>query len=97
MATAANTALPPLRDLLRAGIGVPVGVLAVLAMIVLPLPPLARALFHNVEIGGEVPAQLYVAVAQVLTYVYRLKAARICGDRPPEPPVIDSSIETTRH
>ena len=60
-------------------------------------PPLARALFHNVEIGGEVPAELYVAVAQVLTYIYRLKTARAAGQLPPEPPVIDPSIENTRH
>lgn len=60
-------------------------------------PPLARALYHNVEIGAEIPAALYVAVAQVLTYIYRLKSARISGDLPPEPPVIDPSIETTRH
>ena len=60
-------------------------------------PPLARALYHNVEIGGEIPGQLYVAVAQVLTYIYRLKAARASGAQPPEPPVIDASIETTRH
>ncbi len=60
-------------------------------------PPLARALYHNVEIGAEIPAALYVAVAQVLTYIYRLKAARVSGGLPPEPPVIDPSIETTRH
>lgn len=60
-------------------------------------PPLARALFHNVEIGGEIPSALYVAVAQVLTYIYRLKTARAAGQLPPEPPVIDPSIENTRH
>ena len=60
-------------------------------------PPLARTLYHNVEIGAEIPAALYAAVAQVLTYIYRLKAARVSGDLPPEPPVIDPSIETTRH
>lgn len=60
-------------------------------------PPLARALYHNVEIGAEIPAALYVAVAQVLTYIYRLKAALTSGDPAPEPPVIDPSIETTRH
>ena len=60
-------------------------------------PPLARALYHNVEIGGEIPTALYVAVAQVLTYIYRLKAARAAGQLPPEPPVIDPSIETIRH
>ena len=60
-------------------------------------PPLARALHHNVEIGGEIPATLYVAVAQVLTYIYQLKAARTSGARPPEPPAIDPAIEATRH
>ena len=60
-------------------------------------PPLARALYHNVEIGGEIPTALYVAVAQVLTYIYRLKAARATGQMPPEPPVIDPAIETIRH
>ena len=60
-------------------------------------PPLARALYHNVEIGGEIPAELYAAVAQVLTYIYRLKAARSAGHLPPEPPVIDPSVENIRH
>ena len=60
-------------------------------------PPLARALYHNVEIGGEIPATLYVAVAQVLTYIYQLKAARTSGARPPEPPAIDPGLDSTRH
>jgi len=38
-------------------------------------PPLARALYWTTDIGEEIPSQLYLAVAQVLTYVYRLKAA----------------------
>ncbi len=36
-------------------------------------PPLARALYHNVDIGREIPAELYEAVAEVLAYVYRLE------------------------
>ena len=60
-------------------------------------PPLARALHHNVEIGGEIPATLYAAVAQVLTYIYQLKAARTSGARAPEPPAIDPGIDATRH
>lgn len=60
-------------------------------------PPLARALYHNVEIGSEIPATLYVAVAQVLTYIYQLKAARHSGARPPEPPAIDPGIDAVRH
>jgi flagellar biosynthesis protein FlhB len=51
-------------------------------------PPLARALYKSVEIGREVPAALYVAVAQVLTYVYQLRAARELGAAPPPPPTI---------
>src|SRR6185503_2356066 len=58
-------------------------------------PPLARALFRSVDLNREVPANLYVAVAQVLTYVYQLKNARTSGAVPPTPPVID--LEETKH
>jgi len=34
---------------------------------------LAQALYRTVAVGGEVPPRLYRAVAEVLTYVYRLK------------------------
>jgi flagellar biosynthetic protein FlhB len=60
-------------------------------------PPLARALFKSVEIGGEIPATLYVAVAQVLTYIYQLKTARRGGTNPPTPPDIDPTIDQTKH
>lgn len=36
-------------------------------------PALARALYHNVEVGREVPAEQYEAVAELLAYVYRLE------------------------
>jgi flagellar biosynthetic protein FlhB len=35
--------------------------------------PLARLLYHNVEIGEEIPQELYQAVAEVLALVYRIK------------------------
>lgn len=35
--------------------------------------PLARMLYANVDIGGEVPPELYQAVAEVLAFVYNLK------------------------
>lgn len=35
--------------------------------------PLARALYQSVDIGEEVPQELYQAVAEVLAYVYNLK------------------------
>jgi flagellar biosynthetic protein FlhB len=52
-------------------------------------PPLARVLYKNVDIGGEVPSSVYVAVAQVLSYIYQLKTARKTGARPPDRPVVD--------
>jgi len=39
-------------------------------------PPLARALHKAVEIGEEIPVQLYDAVAGVLAFVYGLRAKR---------------------
>jgi flagellar biosynthetic protein FlhB len=60
-------------------------------------PPLARALFRSVEIGEEIPATLYVAVAQVLTYIYQLKTARRDGMQPPTPPDIDPTLDQTKH
>lgn len=35
--------------------------------------PLARALYDQVEIGQNIPAELFQAVAEVLAYVYRMK------------------------
>jgi flagellar biosynthetic protein FlhB len=42
-------------------------------------PPLARALYKQVEVGQEIPAQLYRAVAEVLAYVFRLMNGRHPG------------------
>lgn len=38
--------------------------------------PLARMMFKHGRVGGEVPAQLYAAVAEVLAYVYRMNRYR---------------------
>ena len=35
--------------------------------------PLARMLYHNVELGEQIPPELYQMVAEVLAYVYGLK------------------------
>jgi len=43
-------------------------------------PPLARALYYSTELEREIPAGLYVAVAQVLAYVYSLREG---GEVPP--------------
>jgi flagellar biosynthetic protein FlhB len=56
----------------------------------LEAPPLARALYKHVEIGAEIPAALYAAVAQVLAYVFQLQRfARGAGPRPTEPNEIE--------
>ena len=36
-------------------------------------PLLARALYRNVDIGKEIPGGLYIAVAQVLTYIFQMR------------------------
>ena len=41
--------------------------------------PLARMLYHNVELGEQVPQELYQAVAEVLAMVYHMQG-RICHD-----------------
>jgi flagellar biosynthetic protein FlhB len=56
-------------------------------------PPLARALHRNVEIGAEIPSNLYVAVAQVLTYIYQLKSAKRYGAVMPVRPAIDPGLD----
>nr|WP_315466354.1 EscU/YscU/HrcU family type III secretion system export apparatus switch protein [uncultured Rhodoferax sp.] len=45
------------------------------AIPVLQSPMLARALYANAELDQDIPPTLYTAVAQVLAYVYRLRAA----------------------
>lgn len=52
-------------------------------------PPLARVLWRSVDIGHEVPATLYAAVAQVLSYVFQLRAAKQAGAPPPVPPTVE--------
>ena len=57
-------------------------------------PPLARVLFRHVDLGREVPSPLYVAIAQILTYVYQLQAAARFGVDRPAVPVVDPQIES---
>ncbi len=42
---------------------------------VLQSPMLARALYANAELNQDIPSALFLAVAQVLAYIYRLRAA----------------------
>ncbi len=48
-------------------------------------PPLARALYYSADINQEIPAGLYLAVAQVLAYVFQLKATTRGGPIPTRP------------
>lgn len=53
---------------------------------IVPLPPLARAVYHTTQVNQQIPAPLYHAVAQVLTYVLQLKAFST-GTRRSQPPL----------
>jgi flagellar biosynthesis protein FlhA len=57
--------MPPLRELIRMGIGVPVGVLAVLSMVVLPLPPIVLDVLFTFNIA------LSLVIVMAVFYVSR--------------------------
>jgi flagellar biosynthetic protein FlhB len=46
-------------------------------------PSFARALYFHGELGREIPARLYTAAAQILAYVYQLKAYEYNGGLAP--------------
>jgi flagellar biosynthetic protein FlhB len=65
---------------------------------VLQAPVLARALYAHAEVDREIPAALFAAVAQVLAYVYQLRAA--LSGRAPMPgelPVLNVPAELDPH
>ena len=55
-------------------------------ILLVEMPPLARALYHSTDIGDEIPHGLYVAVAQILAYVYQLKKVQKNGGKKPTQP-----------
>ncbi|TCS39148.1 flagellar biosynthetic protein FlhB [Paucimonas lemoignei] len=64
----------------------------------LEAPPLARALFKHTELGDEIPAALYTAVAEVLAYVFQLRSYRQQGGvRPDAPTELDVPPELDPH
>ncbi len=52
----------------------------------LEAPPLARALYHHVELDREIPVALYAAVAEVLAWVYQLRNWRQGSGTLPQAP-----------
>src|SRR5271169_5623415 len=42
-------------------------------------PPLAQALYQSVDVGQEIPAHLYRAVAEILAYIFKLMNGRLPG------------------
>jgi flagellar biosynthetic protein FlhB len=67
-------------------------------------PEFARALYFTSEIGAEISPRLYVAVAQVLTYIYQLTGKALPGGRgraaaagarkaPPQKPALDIAAD----
>ncbi|MFI7857151.1 flagellar biosynthesis protein FlhB [Pseudomonas promysalinigenes] len=52
---------------------------------ILESPALARAIYYSTEVEGEIPAGLYLAVAQVLAYVFQIRQYRAGKGKRPEP------------
>lgn len=57
-------------------------------------PALARALYKHTDLDDEIPQSLYIAVAEVLAYVFQLRAYHQHGGRRPERP---TEIEVPPH
>lgn len=53
---------------------------------ILEAPPLTRALYKHTQLGDEIPAGLYSAVAEVLAWVYQLRRWRDEGGEAPREP-----------
>ena len=53
---------------------------------ILEAPPLTRALFRHTQLGQEIPAALYAAVAEVLAWAYQLRRLGHEGGPLPRPP-----------
>lgn len=55
-------------------------------------PPLARAVYYTTELGHEIPEGLFMAVAQVLAYVYQLRDFKRGRGKRPKKPAADLPI-----
>ena len=55
-------------------------------VVLLSAPPLARALYFSTDLNQEIPRNLFLAVAQVMAYVFQLRQAIKYGGQKPKPP-----------
>jgi flagellar biosynthetic protein FlhB len=59
-------------------------------ILVLEMPSLARSIYHNTDIGDEIPEGLYIAVAQVLAFVFQTDQwKKGQAPRPDQKPSVD--------
>ena len=54
-------------------------------VLLLESPALARSIYYSTELDQEIPGGLYLAVAQVLAYVYQIRQFRAGKGKRPEP------------
>ncbi|MGE7959244.1 flagellar biosynthesis protein FlhB [Pseudomonas sp. NPDC089530] len=54
-------------------------------VLLLESPALARSIYHSTELEQEIPGGLYLAVAQVLAYVYQIRQHQAGKGKRPEP------------
>jgi flagellar biosynthetic protein FlhB len=54
-------------------------------ILILESPGLARSIYYSTELDQEIPAGLYMAVAQVLAYVYQIRQYHAGGGKRPDP------------
>ncbi|OFC68921.1 flagellar biosynthesis protein FlhB [Alteromonas confluentis] len=52
---------------------------------IVPSPMLTRAIYYSTEVDHEIPHKLFMAVAQVLAYVYQLRAFKAGKGKRPKP------------
>ncbi|MCB2426289.1 flagellar biosynthesis protein FlhB [Methylophaga pinxianii] len=50
---------------------------------IISAPPLTRAVYYSTEIGQEIPSGLYIAVAQILAFVFQLRRYKNKGGNKP--------------
>jgi flagellar biosynthetic protein FlhB len=71
------------------------GIAAEHKVMIVEAPPLARALYKHVELEQEIPASLFSAVAQVLAYVYQIRAGVVNAElaQIDVPPGMDPGVQ----